>query len=262
MKQAPYQPATNYWRAIEIGEIVRYGLPTGRGLDLGCGDGHLMGIILGRVGPRDLIGIDVDERETTMARKRHIYREVVTTAGDRLPFPESYFDYVFSNSVLEHIQPIDNTLREVARVLRPEGHFVFTVPGSDFHRCLRGPKFGNRDAYLQSVDARCFHLRYWDASEWREHLRPAGLELVHQHGYLSDVEVQRWESLARYTSGILYGFVRGKKQPIEIQRTLGVRSTRFHLPRSIAWMAARLIGTTTRPDGPHFGCLLMEAQKR
>ncbi len=46
MMQAPYQPATNYWRAVEIAEVIAYGLPPGRGLDLGCGDGHLMAIIL------------------------------------------------------------------------------------------------------------------------------------------------------------------------------------------------------------------------
>ncbi|HVM93461.1 MAG TPA: hypothetical protein VMT67_11650, partial [Terriglobales bacterium] len=50
MMQAPYQPATNYWRAFEIEEVVRYGFPSGRGLDVGCGDGHLMGIIFGAVG--------------------------------------------------------------------------------------------------------------------------------------------------------------------------------------------------------------------
>ena len=34
---APYQPATNYWRAVELDAVNRHGLPDGRGVDLGCG---------------------------------------------------------------------------------------------------------------------------------------------------------------------------------------------------------------------------------
>ena len=65
--------------------MIRYGLPPGRGLDLGCGDGHLMSIILSHLSPRDLAGMDIDPRETSLAARRNIYREIVTAAGDRMP---------------------------------------------------------------------------------------------------------------------------------------------------------------------------------
>jgi len=42
----PAQPATAFWRAIEIGVLARRGLPVGLGLDLGCGDGILTDILL------------------------------------------------------------------------------------------------------------------------------------------------------------------------------------------------------------------------
>jgi SAM-dependent methyltransferase len=145
MMEVPYQPATNYWRAVEIEEVIRYGLPSGRGLDLGCGDGHLMAIILSHIAPRDLAGIDIDPKETALAARRNIYREIATAAGDRIAFPDGHFEFVFSNSVLEHIENIEKTLGEVARVLCPAGRFIFTVPGPDFHACLRGPRFGSRD---------------------------------------------------------------------------------------------------------------------
>jgi SAM-dependent methyltransferase len=261
LEQAPYQPATDYWRAIEISEVIRHGLPSGHGLDLGCGDGHIMAIIFEYAGKRDMVGVDIDDQETAMARGRNLYREVVTTGADHLPFPDSHFDFVFSNSVLEHIEPIEKTLREVGRVLRRHGQFLFTVPGPDFRACLRGSLFADREAYLRSVDARCAHLRYWSESEWAGHLRDAGLDLVHQHGYLAENEVQRWESIARYTSGILYGLARGKKQPIDIQRRAGVRSTRFRLPKTFASGGALALSTGVSPRGSRFGCLLIEARK-
>jgi len=201
MMQAPYQPATNFWRAVEIEEVIEHGLPSGRGLDLGCGDGHLMAIILDHVGARDLVGLDNDPQESALARARNIYQEVVTAPADLLPFSDGRFDFVFSNSVLEHIENIDGVLAEVARVLRPGGHALFTVPGPYFRQCLKGPRFGDRETYLRETDRRCAHLRYWDGAAWSEHLHRAGLVTVYRREYLTRAQVQRWEWIARNTRG-------------------------------------------------------------
>jgi len=262
MMKAPYQPATNFWRAVEIEEVINYGLPDGRGLDLGCGDGHLMSIILDHVGDRDIVGLDIDPQETTLARKRNIYRDVVTASGDHLPFSDREFDFAFSNSVLEHIPNIDVVLAEVARVLRPNGRLIFTVPGRNFHSCLKGPRFRrNREAYLHKVDARCFHLRYWDASVWSEHLASSGLNQIHEHEFLTSPQVRRWESIARNTSGLLYSLSGRKKQPIEIQRKLGVRTIQMQLPRFLADLAASALDCEPVDENSGFGCLLVEATK-
>lgn len=261
MMYAPGQPATNYWRAVETQEVIRYGLPPGRGLDLGCGDGHLMGIILSHTGPRDVVGIDIDPRETAVAARRNVYSEIATAPADHMLFPDGHFEFVFSNSVLEHIENIHETLGEVARVLRLAGRFLFTVPGPGFHQCLRGTSFGSRDAYLRALDARCAHLRYWTPAQWEESLERAGLTMVHHHEYLTKPQVQRWERMSRYTGGLLYHLVRKKQQPIEIQRQLGIRSTHFHLPKPLASAIAALISIEGSDQaGPH-GCLLIEARK-
>ena len=260
--QAPYQPATNYWRAIEIEEVINYDLPAGRGLDLGCGDGHLMAILLGHLGQRTVVGLDVDPLETALARGRNVYREVVTARADSLPFFGGCFDFVFSNSVLEHIQNIKAALSEVARVLRPTGRFLFTVPGADFHNCLKGPRSpDNRERYLREIDARCMHLRYWDAGRWSRHLQQAGLTLVHQHEYLTLAQVRRWEVIASYTSGPLYRLIGGKKQPVEIQRQLGVRNLRLRLPRVLASLSASALDLGSPSEGSNYGCLFVEARK-
>lgn len=261
MMQAPYQPATNYWRCIEIAEILQYGFPNGKGLDLGCGDGHLMGIILRRAGSRDLVGLDVDPAETALASERNLYREVVTMPGDRLPFADGTFDYVFSNSVLEHIDAIDLTLGEVSRVSKPGGRFLFTVPGPDFHACLRVPASVQPAEYWKEVDSRCAHLRYWSVEEWGEHLQRVGISTTDHREYLAEPEVQRWDQIARNTSGILYRFVKRKKQPIQIQRQFGLRSPRVRLPKVLAAAAARWLDSGKRTDASRYGCLLVEGIK-
>src|SRR5690349_14965660 len=119
LSDQPFQPATNFWRSIEIAELVARALPLGRGLDLGCGDGKLTRVLLSRIGERELVGVDADPLETAQAAKNSFYSKVHTVRADSLPEPNGSFDFAFSNSVLEHISPIEPVLAEVARVLKP-----------------------------------------------------------------------------------------------------------------------------------------------
>src|SRR5690606_23276529 len=50
--------------------------------------------------------------------------------GDALkfPFPDASFDIVSMLDVLEHLRDDDVAMEEVHRVLRPGGHFVWSVP--------------------------------------------------------------------------------------------------------------------------------------
>jgi len=47
---------------------------------------------------------------------------------DRLSFPEATFDLFITQDVFEHVPDLDRALVESARVLRPGGRLVFTVP--------------------------------------------------------------------------------------------------------------------------------------
>jgi SAM-dependent methyltransferase len=140
---------------------------------------------------------------------------------------------VLCNSVLEHIDDIDPVLTQVARLLRTRGQFVFTVPGPDFHACLRGPLIPGvpRAAYLEHLDARLAHLRYWGRERWESELARHGMEVMAAGSYLTQTEVRRWEAISRVTAGVLYGLAGKPSRPIEIQRSLGMRRQGPHAGR-------------------------------
>lgn len=270
MRSAPFQPATNLWRAVELDAVQRHGLPPGRGLDLGCGDGKLTRITIDALGDatenRRWVGVDVDPAETALARESGLYENVFTTSAASIPEPDNSFDFVFSNSVLEHIEMIDDVLREAARLLRPGGRFICTVPGPDFHACLAGPLFGgNRRAYEREIDVRCAHLRYWSVDEWRDHLSAAGLQLEVNRKYLSQRQVRRWERLSAITGGLAYRIFGRNAQPIEIQRRLRLRSRRAHFAGGLGAACSVLLALNCPLDanetGPRVGCLLLDAVK-
>jgi SAM-dependent methyltransferase len=47
---------------------------------------------------------------------------------ERLTFPDASFDVVLTSDVLEHVRLEDRAHREIRRVLRPGGVYIFTVP--------------------------------------------------------------------------------------------------------------------------------------
>jgi hypothetical protein len=89
------------------------------------------------------------------------------------------------------------------------------------------------------------------------------MELHRAVPYLTAAEVQRWETLSRFTAGVLYGLAGERVQPIDIQRALRVRRRDMRLPDWISAPLARAVSAGTRMDaGQRFGCLLVEARKR
>lgn len=248
--------------------MVSHGLPEGRGLDLGCGDGLLTRVILQQVGKRDLVGVDPDPAEIAQAKDAGIYSALHEAGGNSVPEPDASFDWVLSNSVLEHIDHLEPVLAEVGRLLRPNGEFVFTVPGPDFHHCLRGPLLpgASREVYLQRLDARLAHRRYWDLSDWESALIVNGMQIVTVVSYFNEAQVRRWESMARVTAGVLYTLGGRRQQPIEIQRRLGLRKPGRRMPMPLARSLAGLVrlglkgessATTTK-----FGCYLIKAVRQ
>jgi SAM-dependent methyltransferase len=263
----PFQPATALWRAVELSHVLASGFPlSGTGLDVGCGDGLVMRLILQQTASRPkMVGIDIDPLEAAAADRVHVYDRVHTCPSERIPEPDASFDFAFSNSVLEHIPDLEGAIREVSRLLKAGGAFVFTVPGPDFHRCLRGPllAFTSRQEYLDHLDRRVAHLRYPTRAEWAELLGRHGMQVESAEGYFSAKQVRRWEFIAKMTAGVLYTLWGGRKQPIEIQRSLGLREGRRQLVRPLARMAAGLlsVGVVGRSPGGPYGCLMIRARK-
>ena len=263
----PFQPATALWRATEIAVLVKSGLPEGRGLDVGCGDGHLTGIVLEHCGARPVVGFDPDPAEIELARATRLYQELICCGGDDVPLPDGSFDWALSNSVLEHIPDVRPVLAETARLLRAGGEFVFTVPAPDFHRLLRGPIVGRRDraAYLAEMDRRLAHFYYWDAAQWTRELEAVGLEVVQTTPYLNRPQMRRWEAISRVTAGVLMLLTARRKRPIEVQRSLGMRRAGLRMPAPLASKMAAMLshGVDVAALETRAGsCLLVRAVKR
>jgi SAM-dependent methyltransferase len=82
---------------------------------------------------------------------------------DSLDFPDERFDVVVSCDVIEHIEAHEQAMGEMARVLKPGGILVLTVPA---HRWLW-------TAHDEALD----HVRRYETAELRALIESARLEV-------------------------------------------------------------------------------------
>ena len=115
-----------YARTMWVYDNVRRGSSV---LDLGCGEG-----LLALLKRKDvyLAGVDLSPELVEMARRNGYDTACVGQLTD-LPFPAASFDYVVSLDVFGHIgfDEKDAVLREIKRVLRPDGVTMHGVESLD-----------------------------------------------------------------------------------------------------------------------------------
>ncbi len=51
----------------------------------------------------------------------------VTASASNIPFPDGYFDVVQSFNALDHVADIDSSIKEIQRVIKPDGLFLLIV---------------------------------------------------------------------------------------------------------------------------------------
>jgi 2-polyprenyl-6-hydroxyphenyl methylase/3-demethylubiquinone-9 3-methyltransferase len=121
----------NPWRVPYFAEVIKNVFPGDltkvQLLDIGCGGGFLTEEYA-RMGPQ-VIGVDISPRSIAAAQAHAqiedlpINYQVGSATG--LDFSDNSFEILSCCDVLEHIPDWETVIKEIARVLRPGGLFLF-----------------------------------------------------------------------------------------------------------------------------------------
>jgi SAM-dependent methyltransferase len=170
-----------------------------RMLDLGCGEGQLLGMVMDRL-PADLRsrcrphGVEISNelaRRSQAALAPYGGSCVHASALEGMAsFDAGFFDLIVMSSFLEHeIQPLP-LLREAARALRSDGRVLIKVPNyASWNRVLRGP--------------------HWCGYRWPDHVNYFTPQTLAAAAQRAGLQVQRMNLLDRFAlSDSLYAVLR------------------------------------------------------
>jgi ubiquinone/menaquinone biosynthesis C-methylase UbiE len=116
-------------RRVEATRLLEMGgaMPGGTALEIGCGRGVGVEIILDRFGAERVDAFDLDSRMVDRARRRLRSREkrVRLWTGDATSIraDDDTYDAVFDFGIIHHVPGWRDAVAEVGRVLRPRGRF-------------------------------------------------------------------------------------------------------------------------------------------
>ena len=109
-------------------------------LDAGCGSGSLAIELKKKYPSLELYGIDADAKILSLAwtkmRKEKINFILQPAFVQKLPFPDHYFDVVYSSLVFHHLKTAvkEEALQEIHRVLKKKGSFYLFDFGKPSHK--------------------------------------------------------------------------------------------------------------------------------
>ena len=114
----------------ELRVAVEFAAPTGtdRVLDIGAGAGHMALAMAPRVANvvlTDPVGAMLDAARRVFQQAGQTNADYIKASAEALPFAAGSFDIVTTRLAAHHFDDLDLAIREVGRVLKPSGRFIF-----------------------------------------------------------------------------------------------------------------------------------------
>lgn len=197
-------PSAVLFRAIELNTIceitkdVDFKEPS---LDIGCGDGVISELLFDS---KFTYGVDNGEaHDVEEAVKNNRYGKVLLQSAEKMTLPNDSLNFVFSNSVIEHIPNNEAVLSEVSRTLKQGGYFLFTSPSRVFGKYLYFTdffrKFGLKflaDLYESKRNKLLNHYHIHDYETYKERLSQVGIDVIDYTYCVSKEVMGLWDRMA------------------------------------------------------------------
>ncbi len=165
-----YWFARRYYAAL----VRRHAPKGGKLLELGCGLGHLLGLLQDDF---PCIGIDLAAYSIEQTKQNAPKAEAfVQSADDLSPFETGAFSAVVALHLVEHLPNPQHTIAEVHRLLRLNGLFLFATPNPIYSfRRFKDPK-------TDAIGKDPTHINVQTPAQWRAWVEWQGFRVLRHFG--------------------------------------------------------------------------------
>lgn len=100
--------------------------------DIACGTGYGTNLLATAGGAEHVHGVDIDSEAISYASNRYRANNVTfhCSSADSTALPDRYFDVVISFETIEHLPNDQMLLKEISRILKPEGLLISSTPNN------------------------------------------------------------------------------------------------------------------------------------
>ena len=161
-------------------------------LDIGCGNGSFAEYAAGK--GFNVLAIDIDTASLEIAAKRATKNTIYKNAllKDIIIDENQYnaFDVITMFEVFEHIDNPMETIKNIKKLLKPNGHFIGSLP--NINRLSMWKRFND-------YEAPPYHLSYWTINTWKSFMQKNDFQFIASknnvyHGYIADYYRMRSKS--------------------------------------------------------------------
>ena len=172
-KYSMYWFARRYYAAL----VRRYALPgqpQRKLLEMGCGLGHLLGLLQDDF---HCVGIDLIDYSIEQTHLNAPKAEAFQMSADDLSaFESNSFSVVVALHLVEHLPNPEHTIQQVNRILKPGGLWLFATPHPDYS--MR--RFKDRDNDAIGKDKT--HINVHPPEQWRAWCEQNGFKMLKHFG--------------------------------------------------------------------------------
>lgn len=110
-------------------------------LDIACGEGYGTNLLASSA--KEITGIDIDYNTISNAQIKYTKKNIRFKKGSisQIPEPDSTYDAIVCFETLEHITEHEIALKELKRVIKPDGILIISTPDKRFYSDL--PNYQN-----------------------------------------------------------------------------------------------------------------------
>lgn len=164
-----YDWATNLFNWINLNTFKKDFTKNSLILEVGCGDGKISQWL--SLNDFEIEAIDISKEAINIAKENKSGVDYICGDVFSLKRSDKYYDVIFSLHVMEHIENVADSLKEIYRILKKDGKLIVRIPNSDSLEA----KLAGKDWFHWDEP---YHRHHWTSNKFKTVLLRAGFRKI------------------------------------------------------------------------------------